>query len=81
MAQGVKNLPAMQERWVQPLGQDGPLENPIQYSYLENFMDRGAWQAIAYGVTTSWTNSVINTFIFTYHHILQMRTSGDKKVK
>jgi len=22
---------------------------PLQYSYLENFMDRGAWQAIVHG--------------------------------
>ena len=25
--------------------------NPLQYSCLENFMDRGAWQATVYGVT------------------------------
>ena len=24
---------------------------PLQYSRLENFMDRGAWQATIYGVT------------------------------
>ena len=24
--------------------------NPLQYSYLENLMDRGAWQAIIHGV-------------------------------
>ena len=29
--------------------------NPLQYSCLENFMDRGAWWAIFYGVTKSWT--------------------------
>ena len=29
--------------------------NPLQYSCLENPMDRGAWWAIAYGVTKSWT--------------------------
>ena len=29
--------------------------NPLQYSCLENFMDRGAWQATAHGVTKSWT--------------------------
>jgi len=28
---------------------------PLQYSYLENPMDRGAWQATVPGVTTSWT--------------------------
>ena len=29
--------------------------NPLQYSCLENPMDRGAWQAIVHGVTKSWT--------------------------
>ena len=28
---------------------------PLQYSHLENSMDRGAWQAIIHGVTRSWT--------------------------
>ena len=28
---------------------------PLQYSCLENPMDRGAWQAIVRGVTKSWT--------------------------
>ena len=27
----------------------------LQYSYLENPMDRGAWQPTAHGVTKSWT--------------------------
>ena len=27
----------------------------LQYSYLENFMDRGAWQATVHGVAKSWT--------------------------
>jgi len=30
--------------------------NPLQYSCLENSMDRGARQAIVYGVTKSQTN-------------------------
>ena len=49
----VKNLPAVQETqeiWVQSLGKEDLLEmgmaNPLQYSYLENAMDRGAWRAI-----------------------------------
>ena len=25
--------------------------NPLQYSYLGNTMDRGAWQAIVHGIT------------------------------
>ena len=29
--------------------------NPLQYSCLENPMDRGAWPATAQGVTKSWT--------------------------
>ena len=29
--------------------------NPLQYSCLENFIDRGAWWATAHGVTKSLT--------------------------
>ena len=29
--------------------------NPLQYSYLENPMDGGAWWATVHGVTKSWT--------------------------
>ena len=29
--------------------------NPLQYSHLENPMDRGAWQATVHGVSRSWT--------------------------
>ena len=29
--------------------------NPLQYSCLENPMDRGAWQASVHGVAKSWT--------------------------
>ena len=29
--------------------------NPLQYSFLENAMDRGGWQAIVHAVTASWT--------------------------
>ena len=28
--------------------------NPLQYSCLENSMDRGAWQATAHRATKSW---------------------------
>ena len=46
----VKNLPAMWDTWVQSLGREDTLEkgmaNPLQYSCLENPMDRGAWRAI-----------------------------------
>ena len=29
--------------------------NPLQYSCLENRMDRGSWQATLHGVANSWT--------------------------
>ena len=29
--------------------------NPLQYSYLENPIDRGAWQATVHRVAKSWT--------------------------
>ena len=29
--------------------------NPLQYSCLENPMDRGAWQATVHGVAKNWT--------------------------
>ena len=33
----------------------GGLGNPLQYSCLENPMDRGAWQATVHGVAQNWT--------------------------
>ena len=58
----VKNLRAMQETQemqVPPLGQEDHLEgghgNPLQYSCLENPMDRGAWRAIVHAVAKSQT--------------------------
>ena len=46
VAQAVKNPSAMQENWVRSLGWEDPLEKgmaTLQYSCLENSMDRGAW--------------------------------------
>ena len=58
----VKNLPAMQktqETRVQSLGQEdlpvGGHGNPLQYSCLENPMDREAWRASVYRFTKSRT--------------------------
>ena len=47
----------MQETQVQSLGQEDSLEegNPLQYSCLENSIDRGAWWATVNGITKSWT--------------------------
>ena len=62
MVQWVKNLPAMQETqetWVWILGSGrssgGGKGNPLQYSCLENPMDRGAWWATVQRVTKSQT--------------------------
>ena len=59
MAQMVKNLPVMQETQVQSLvWEDSPGEghgNPLQYSCLDNSMDRGAYWAIVHGVAKNWT--------------------------
>ena len=30
-------------------------DNPLNYSCLENSMDRGVWQATVYGIAKSWT--------------------------
>ena len=35
--------------------------NPLQYSCLENPMDRGAWQAIVHGVTSVGHDLVIKS--------------------
>ena len=55
----VKNLPAMQETRVQSLSQEDPLEKgkptPLQYSCLENSMDRRTWWATIHGVAKSQT--------------------------
>ena len=39
--------------------------NPLQYSCLENPMDRGAWQAAVHGVASSQTR--LSDFTFTFH--------------
>ena len=56
----------MQETWFRSLGwEDSPGEgngNPLQYSCLENPMDRGTWQATVHGVTKSWTQLSINNW-------------------
>ena len=52
------SLAASMETWVQSLGWEDPLEkedNLLQYSYLENPIDRGAWWANIHGVTKSQT--------------------------
>ena len=44
----------MQETQGQEDSPGGENGNPIQYSCLENSMDRGAWWATVHGVAKSW---------------------------
>ena len=66
----VKNLPPVQETWVPSLVRRSLGEergNPLQYSCLENPMDRGAWWATVHGVAKSRTgliNKLVETASF-----------------
>ena len=59
VVQRLKHLPAMRESRVRSLGwEDSPGEgngNPLQYSCLENPMDRKDWWATVHGVAKSQT--------------------------
>ena len=62
VAQWMKNPPVMQEiqadaSSIPGLGRfpGGGHSNPLQYSCLENPMDRGAWRATVHEVTKSQT--------------------------
>ena len=54
-----KNRLPRQETRVPSLGREDPLEeemaNPLQYSFLGNPMDKGAWWATVHGVPKSQT--------------------------
>ena len=53
----VKSLPVMlEDPGLIPESERSPGEgngNPVQYSYLENPLDRGDWQATVHGVAKS----------------------------
>ena len=52
---------------------------PLQYSCLENSMDRGAWWAVVYGVTKSQTR--LSDFTFTFHfHALEKEMATHSSV-
>ena len=59
VAQMVKSLPAMQRTQVRSLSSQDPLERghgyPLQYSCLENPIDREAWHVTVHGVAKSQT--------------------------
>ena len=72
VTQLIKNLPIMQkitcnarDLGLVPGSGRSPEEgngNPLEHSCLENPMDRGAWQAIVYGVTR-----VIHDLVTNHH--------------
>ena len=59
VAQTIKNLPAMQETWVQSLGWEYSLEEGMTtLSSILSWrisMDRGPWKATVHWVIDSWT--------------------------
>ena len=88
VAQLVKNMPAMQETWIQSLGWEDPPGkgngNPLQNSGLENSMD-----CIVHGFAKSWTqlsNFYLLTYIYIYIYmesrkIILMNLSSGKEWK
>ena len=53
--------------------------NPLQYSYLENPMDRGAWWAAVHGVAKCQTR--LSNFTFTFHfHALEKEMATHSSV-
>ena len=69
----VKNPPALREIWAWSLGRRPPGKengNPLQYSYLENPLDRAAWWAAVHGVTMSRTRLITHAQTSQTLHIL-----------
>ena len=51
--------------------------SPLQYSRLENYMNRGAWRATVHGVTENQTQ--LRTTTLTFIHICkQVHTASEK---
>ena len=60
VAHMVKNLPAIQETWVQSLSQEDPLEKGMAthsslLAWRIPWTEGGAWWAIVHGLSKSWT--------------------------
>ena len=75
VAQMVENVPAVEETWVWSPGLGRSPEEgngyPLQYSCLENSMDRGAWQATIHGVAKSQTQ--LSSLILSLHFSLDLK--------
>ena len=76
----VNNLPANagdsgDEGLIPALGRSPEVGNgkPLQYSCLENSMDRVAWWAAVYGVTKSWTR--LSNWVKTIFHVFFVQSS------
>ena len=62
--------------------------NPLQYSWMENPMDRGAWQASVYGASRSWTwlsthtHTIIIIIIIAFlcYRVILRTISGNKHI-
>ena len=86
MVLGVKNLPAnagdTRDSGLIPGSGRSPGEghwNPLQYSCLENSLDRGAWQAIVHRVAQSRTR--LSDSPFTFHcHALEKKMATHSNV-
>ena len=65
VAQRLKRLPGMPDTWVGRSPGEGN-GNPLQYSCLENPMDRRAWQATVHGVAKSRTR--LSNFTLLHFH-------------
>ena len=78
----VKHLPTMQETGVRSLGWEDPLEKQtatLQYSCLENPMDRGAWWATVHEVAKSRTrlsDFIDFTFFFFFFNTMEVTSRG-----
>ena len=75
----VKNLPANAEDTrnvglIPGLGRSPGVGNgnPLQYSCLENSMDRGVWWPTVHGITKSHMTECMDTHTHTHTHILDL---------
>ena len=70
----VKNLPAIQETPGSGRSPGGGQGNSLQYSFLENPMDSGAWRAIVHRIAKSWAIlTCMNSFNLNTNSILLLR--------